>query len=129
MKRTHGYYNQTSFMNLHSPTRAELDEFLSNCTSFNKYGTCKPSAILDKNGEPVPAIIFMKLNSTLSHNSNRRINPLETLFFLPTPPEDIKWKTPRETALLKQLKKECDTKIRKEGGNPKKWKLYAVIEG
>ena len=116
-----------SFVNEHSPTNAELKEFMENVSSFDRKGRPRFNVMLNLQGNIIPTMEFMVINAGLADLSNRRINPSETLFIQPKHPFDWKKKTPEYRKYMKRVRNECEVEMLLEGKNPKKWVTYAKL--
>ena len=110
-------YSPTAFREIHNPTRKELEEYMQNVSSFNKMGLPLLRVIL-VNGQIVPALQFMELNTTLVKKTDRIPNPKETIFFQT---DHHVQHSLAEKAKLKEIRSEVNRQMRAKGENPKKW--------
>lgn len=85
-------------------SKKELEEFLQNCSSFNKKGLTLPKAMLDHKGNPIPLEDFMK--ATGQRNQRKSFD------FSKTPEEKerlAKARSAYKTAKMREWKKVAKT--------------------
>jgi len=121
----------TSFRDAHSPTRFEINEYLSNVSSFDRYNTPKAKALLSRKlAKPTLLNLadFLLTNTQMSVNQGRVMNPNETRVLLKV---DTAWKefTTDEKQAYKLAKWKCNLALRAEGKDPKRWTSILKMEG